>query len=81
MVEKRNGLSPKAAKAVEYYHSDIKHKLPEEANGRFVAIDAHTGEWLLGDSIDVSLHMRDRDPKSYPVVIQHPKIYARLWNR
>ena len=81
MFETRNGLSPKAAKAVEYYHSDIKPKLTEEAIGRFVAIDAHTGEWLLGDSIDVSLNMRDRNPDSYPVVIQHPNIYARLWNR
>ncbi len=81
MVETRRRLSEKSEKAIGIYLSEIKPQLSDEDDGRYVAIDAHTGAWLLGDSIDVSLEMRDQSPGSHPVVVQHPNIYARLWIR
>ncbi len=67
-------MTPPVKKALEYYHSNIKHKLTEEDHGKFVAIDAHTGNWMLSDSQDVILDMHDRIPGAHPVLLQYPYI-------
>ena len=74
MVGTHEGLSTTAQKALSYYHLKIKQQLTEEDNGRYVVIDAHTGEWIIGDSVEAVFDMRDHDPGSHPVVIQHPNI-------
>lgn len=74
MVRTRGGSSSTVEKAHEYYHSRIKDQLTEEDHGRYVAIDAHTGKWILGDSLEVVFDMRDRMPGAHPVVIQHPNV-------
>ena len=74
MDETRGGSSPTVEKAHGYYHSSIKGQLTKEDHGRYVAIDAHTGKWILGDSLEVVFAMRDRMPSAHPVVIQHPNV-------
>ena len=69
-------------KALRHYRCTIKGLLSEDDDGRYVVIDAHTGEWMLGDSVEVAFEMRDAKPGSYPVVVRHPKISTmRLSNR
>ena len=69
-------VTPPVKRAIEYYHSDIKDKLTEEDHGKFVAVDAHSGEWILGDSQDVILDMHDRMPGAHPVLLQYPYVSA-----
>ena len=82
MVGTHRGLSPTVKKAHEYYHSGIKNQLTEQDHGRYVVINAHTGEWMVGDSVEVVFEMRDRTRGAHPVVIQHPNVSAmRLSSR
>ena len=67
-------VTPAVKKALDYYHTDIKHKLTEEDHGKFVAVDAHTGNWILGDSQDVILDMHDQMPDAHPVLLQYPYV-------
>ena len=64
MVGTHRGLSPTVKKAHEYYHSGIKNQLTEEDHGRYVVINAHTGEWMVGDSVEVVFEMRDRTSRA-----------------
>ena len=74
MISKKESLSPQGEKALKHYHSTIKGMLGETDHGRYVVIDAHTGEWMLGDSVEVVFDMRDSMPDAHPVVIQHPNV-------
>ena len=82
MVVTRRSLSSTAEKALDHYHSTIKDQLSEDDFGRYIAIDAHTGDWLVGESDEVVFEMRDRNPCAHPVVIQYPNISTmRLGSR
>lgn len=74
MVETHSKLSATAVRAMSYYNSGIKDELTEDDNGRYVVIDANSGEWMLGNAVEVVFDMRDRMPDSHPVVIQHPGV-------
>ena len=74
MILEKPEASPAGDKALMHYHSTIKGMLGENDHGRYVVVDAHTGNWILGDSIEVVFDMRDRYPDAYPVVIRHPNV-------
>ena len=74
MLKTKSKSSEKWDKALQFYESVIKPELKPNDHGRYVVIDAHTCEWMLGDSVEVVFDMRDRHPEAYPVVIRHPNV-------
>ncbi len=61
-----------ADRAKAYYFDSIKNQLSDADKGRFVTIDANTGEWELHDDmLDGISRLRDRIPNAEPFTLRH----------
>ena len=64
MVVANGQLSENSEKAIAVYKAEIESQLSEDDDGRYIVIDAETGEWDIGDTQDLILEFWDRDPLS-----------------
>ena len=74
MVATRGKLSEKSEKALNFYLSEIKPRLADDDDGRYIVIDAETKEWEIGDTQDVQFRLWDRTHSLNLVLIRHPNI-------
>ena len=81
MVVANGQLSEDSEKAIAVYEAEIESQLSEDDDGRFIVIDAETGEWDIGDTQDLILDYWDRTHSRNLVMLQHPNIFAKLWSR
>lgn len=67
----REEIDIAVARAKEFYHNDIKHRLTDADKGRYIAIDGNTGEWEIGDTDDVAFRLKARVPNALVHTITH----------
>lgn len=71
MLRTQEELNSVAERGDAHYHARIKHLLTEDDKGRFVAIDANTGEWEISDGQDAADRLRERVPNADIHLIRH----------
>ena len=64
-------INSTADRAESYYFSHIKDQLTESDKGRYIAIDANTGEWEIDDTRQASERLRERVPDANIHLIRH----------
>ena len=61
-------------RAMRFYDDNIKHRLTDGDKGRYIAIDAKSGAWVIGDSSDAdttTAKLRAKVPDAHPFLIRH----------
>ena len=72
MLRTKEELQSIASRAKSYYYGGIKDQLSDADKGRFVTIDANSGEWELHDEmLEGILCLRDRVPNAEPFTLKH----------
>ncbi|MCY4475899.1 MAG: hypothetical protein OXC83_10765 [Chloroflexi bacterium] len=72
MMRTKEELDAIADRAKAYYHGGIKDQLSDSDKGRFVTIDANSGEWELHDDmLEGILRLRDRVSDPEPFTLRH----------
>ncbi len=72
MSRSKEELRSVADRAKAYYFGGIKDQLSDSDKGRFVTIDANSGEWELHDDmLQGILRLRDRVPNAEPFTLRH----------
>ena len=72
MMRTKEELDAIASRAKAYYIDSIKDQLSDTDKGRFVTIDANSGEWELHDDmLEGILRLRDRVPNAEPFTLRH----------
>ena len=72
MSRSKQELKSVADRAKAYYFGGIKDQLSDSDKGRFVTIDANSGEWELHDDmLDGILRLRRRVPNAEPFTLRH----------
>ena len=61
---------------MEFYEGRIKPLLTDDDEGRFIAIDAKTGEYEIGDNEDVGLVLKESAPDSDIFMLVYPRIWV-----
>ena len=72
MSRSKEELKSVADRAKAHYFGSIKDQLSDSDKGRFVTIDANSGEWELHDDmLEGILRLRDRVPDADPFTLRH----------
>ena len=72
MLHTKEDLESIADRAKAYYFSGIKDLLSDADKGRFVTIDANSGEWELHDDmLEGIMRLRNRVNDAEPFTLRH----------
>ena len=72
MLRTKEELESIASRSKSYYYGGIKDQLSDADKGRFVTIDANSGDWELHDDmLEGILRLRDRVPNAEPFTLTH----------
>ncbi len=73
----REQIEETSRRGMQFYKDRIKPLLTDDDEGRFIAIDSHTGEYEVGDSEwDVVESLKSRLPDAEVLVVVHPRIWV-----
>ncbi len=75
-IRTREQIEETSRRGMQFYENSIKPMLTEEDAGRFIAIDAKTGEYEIGDNEDVGLVLKDRAPDAEIFLLVHPRVWV-----
>ena len=64
-------LNSIAERGDKYYHASIKQQLTDADKGRYIAIDANSGEWEISEGRDAADNLRERVPGADIHLIRH----------
>ena len=70
-VRTKEEIRASANRAQAHYFNSIKDKLSDADKGRYVAIDANTGEWEIDDTRNAVRRLRARVPDADIHTIAH----------
>ncbi len=76
MVRTSEQLEETSRRALNFYHERIKPALTENDEGRFIAIDANTGEYEIGDDEWIGEGLKERSPSADIFVLVHPRVWV-----
>ena len=70
-------LEETSRRGLEFYNERIKPLLSDADDGRFLAIDANTGEYEIGDSEwEVVEDLKAQLPDADVLVLVHPRVWV-----
>lgn len=75
-IRTREQIEETSRRGMEFYEDRIKPLLTDNDEGRFIAIDAKTGEYEIGDNEDVGLVLKERAPDADIFMLVHPRIWV-----
>ena len=76
MLRTQRELESVARRAEQRYHETIKHQLTDADKGRYIAIDADSGEWEIADGWEAVDHLRARVPDADIHLIRHIDLWT-----
>lgn len=77
MIRTKEETEASSRRGLEFYHERIKPLLNDKDDGRFIAIDSHTGDYEIGDSEwDVVEGLKARLPDAEVLVVVHPRVWV-----
>lgn len=76
MLRTQEELEAVANRAEQHYHGSIKSQLTEADKGRYVAIDADSGEWEIADGWEAVDQLKIRVPDADVHLIRHIDLWT-----
>ena len=77
MLRTSEQIQETSRRGLEFYHEQIKPIIGDEYQGSFVAIDAITGEYEIGETeMEVVDNLKKRVPDPDVLVLVHPRIWV-----
>ncbi len=75
-IRTREQIEETSRRGMEFYEGRIKPLLTDDDEGRFVAIDAKTGEYEIGDNEDAGLVLKESAPDADIFMLVYPRIWV-----
>ena len=69
-------MAETSERALSIYHEKIKPQLTDADDGRYVAIDADTGNWAISEGYEVVKLLKQKTDVEHPFILVHPRIWV-----